>query len=72
MIMTSMAGNNDVNKTVNTLRVSFGAVNFNNGNDNENQNLFNVDLDAHRNVSTDLSFDGYQVLQNDKSLDTFL
>ena len=59
-------GNSNIDKTVNTLRVSFGTVNFNNGNDSDS--LSNVDLDLHRNVSTELSFDGYQVVVNDKSL----
>ena len=59
-------GDNEIDKTVNTLRVSFGTVNFNNGNNSDS--LSNIDLDLHRNVSTELSFDGYQVVLNDKSL----
>ena len=59
-------GNNNIDKTVNTLRVSFGTVNFNDGNNSDS--LSNIDLDLHRNVSTELSFDGYQVVLNDKSL----
>lgn len=57
--MTNMVTMTLIKPLILLLRVSFGAVNFNNGNDNENQNLFNIDLDAHRNVSTDLSFDGH-------------
>ena len=44
---------NDVDKTVNALRVSFGATNFSNGNDSD-KNLFSIDLDAHRIVSLSL------------------
>ena len=60
--------NNDDDKALNlnALRASFGAVNRNDG-DDSSVNLCTVDLDAHRNASTDLSFDGYQVLLSDKS-----
>ncbi len=45
--------NNNDDKTLNTLRVSFGTINHNDGNHNSLQNLFNVDLEKHRNISTD-------------------
>ena len=65
-ITNSTLDDDEIDKTVNTLRVSFGTVNFNNGNNSDS--LSNIDLDLHRNVSTELSFDGYRVVLNDKSL----
>ena len=57
--------NND--KALDTLRVSFGTVNYMNGSESSLP-LDTIDIDSHRNVTTELSFNGYQVSLIDKSL----
>ena len=59
--------NDNNNKALDTLRVSFGTANHINGSESSLP-LETIDIDIHRNVTTELSFNGYQISVIDKSL----